>query len=484
MTTAVTSLRTPSGKQMSGRLMNIYNLLPTQGRTIAAGLHGLYLRAWRYGPETDRLVELALERERWTPKQWLAWREERLAYVLHRAATKVPYYREHWQQRRLKGDHSSPELLENWPVLEKEPLHTNPRAFVADDCHPRRMFHEHTSGTTGKSLDLWWSLTTVRSWYALFEARCRLWYGVSRHDRWAILGGQLVTPVHQRKAPFWVWNCALNQLYCSAYHLAPASITAYLDALVRYRVRYLWGYTSALYELAQVALELKSHRFKLCVAITNAEPVFDYQRATIEQAFGCAVRETYGLAEIVAAASECESGNMHLWPEVGWVEIFDGQHQVNDARSGELVCTGLLNADMPLIRYRTGDGGALGGIKRCICGRTLPVVRAIEGRVDDLLYAADGRRIGRLDPVFKSGLPVREAQIVQETLGQLRVRFVPTPEYTSEAGRSMIERLQARVGKMQIVLEPVERVPRTSNGKFRAVVCKLPQVERALVIKS
>lgn len=470
---------------MFNGLMSIYNLLPTQVRPVAAGLRGLYLRAWRYGPQTDRLVEQALERDRWTPEQWRVWREERLAYVLYRAATRVPYYREHWRKRRLNGDHSSPEILENWPVLEKDPLHANPHAFVADDCHPRWMFHEHTSGTTGKALDLWWSLTTVRSWYALLEARCRRWYGVSRHDRWAILGGQLVTPVHQVKAPFWVWNSALNQLYCSAYHLAPAFITTYLDALARYQIRYLWGYTSALYELAQVALERQNHGLKLCVAITNAEPVFAYQRATIEQAFRCQVRETYGMAEIVAAASECESGRMHLWPEVGWLEIFDGQQRVNGAGSGEFVCTGLLNADMPLIRYRTGDSGTLlEEASQCSCGRNLPVVRAIDGRVDDLLYAADGRRIGRLDPVFKSGLPVREAQVVQETLGRLRVRFVPAPAYTSDAGRSLIERLQARVGKMEIVLEQVEKVPRTSNGKFRAVVCKLPPVERALVSKS
>jgi phenylacetate-CoA ligase len=300
--------------------------------------------------------------------------------------------------------------------------------------------------------------------------------GVSRHDRWAIIGGQLITPVHQQKAPFWVWNYALNQLYCSAYHLAPNFLAAYLDALIRYRVRYLWGYTSALYELAQAALELGSC-FNISVAVTNAEPVYDYQRTAIEKAFGCPVRETYGLAEIVAAASECEWGKKHLWPEVGWIETLNGDRLENGDDDNELVCTGLLNSDMPLIRYRTGDTGALATEEHCSCGRTLPVVRAIEGRVDDLLYTADGRRIGRLDPVFKSGLPVREAQIVQETLDQLRIRFVPAPNYTSEAGRSMIERLQARVGKMQIVLEQVEKVPRTSNGKFRAVVCKLPKLE-------
>jgi phenylacetate-CoA ligase len=395
--------------------------------------------------------------------------------VLNRAATRVPYYRNLWRERRLKGDRASYELLENWPILEKEPLREQARAFVADDCDVARMFHEQTSGTTGKSLDLWWSRTTVRQWYALFEARCRLWYGISRHDRWAILGGQCVTPVNQRKAPFWVWNEALNQLYCSTYHLAPAYIPSYLDSLLRYRVRYLWGYTSALYELAQTALELDFQLPNIQAVITNAEPVFEYQRRAIEKAFACKLHETYGLAEIVVAASECDQRNMHLWPEVGWVESL-GDEPHSGSLDNELICTGLLNVDMPLIRYRTGDSGTMvDHADLCSCGRTLPMLKGVEGRVDELLYTRDGRRIGRLDPVFKSGLPVREAQVVQETMDQIRVRFVPAPKYTSRDGRLLIKRLQARLGNIEVLLEPVDRVPRMSNGKFRAVICNLHQ---------
>src|SRR5437016_14584366 len=100
------------------------------------------------------------------------------------------------------------------------------------------MKHVHTSGTTGQSLDLWRSKSTERAWYALFEARCRRWYGVSRHERWAILGGQLVTPVGLRRPPFWLWNAALNQLYMSSYHSAPDLVPHYLDSLSRYRIGY------------------------------------------------------------------------------------------------------------------------------------------------------------------------------------------------------------------------------------------------------
>ena len=108
------------------------------------------------------------------------------------------------------------------------------------------------------------------------------------------------------------------------------------------------------------------------------------------------------------------------------------------------------------------------------------MLTSIEGLIDDVLYTRDGRAIGRLDPVFKSDLPVREAQIIQETLDQVRVRYVPAPEYTSETGAAIVARLQERLGSMRVLLEPLTEVPRTANGKFRAVICKLSPEERKL----
>src|SRR5688572_25966426 len=165
---------------MKDIMLRAYHHLPGSLRSVAASIRGLYLRSWRYGSETDRLVEEALERESWSPHQWKTWQEERLAYVLHRAATQVPYYREQWAARRRRGDKASWEYLENWPILEKNSVKDGPRTFVADDCNLRLMFREETSGTTGKSLSVWWSKKTVREWYALSEARIRHWNGVSR----------------------------------------------------------------------------------------------------------------------------------------------------------------------------------------------------------------------------------------------------------------------------------------------------------------
>lgn len=437
-------------------------MLPAWGRTLAASARGWELSRWRYGPDSEHLAAEALERDRWPNGRWEQWRQERLAFILRRAVNEVPYYKELWNGR------TGWEKLENWPILEKEPLRVNARAFVSRDRDIRRLFHDHTSGTSGTSLNIWLSRDTVRGWYALFEARLRRWYGVSWNDRWAILGGQLVIPRKQGKPPFWVWNAGLNQLYMSSYHLAPEAIPHYLDALRRYRIRYLLGYSSSLYALAAAALERGLEAPPMKVAITNAEPIFDYQRRAITQAFGCPVRETYGMAEIVTAASECEQGRLHLWPEAGITEV----------RAGELICTGLFNPDMPLIRYRVGDRGELDAAGDCPCGRTLPVLRSLEGRIDDVLYTMDGRGIGRLDPVFKEGLPIQEAQIIQEELDRVRVVYVPAAGFDSRAERSIAERLRARMGPVRIDFEPAGRIPRGVNGKFRAVICNLPPEQR------
>jgi phenylacetate-CoA ligase len=292
-----------------------------------------------------------------------------------------------------------------------------------------------------------------------------------------MIGGQLVTPVSQRKPPFWVWNSALNQLYMSSYHLAPDLIPSYIKALEKYEIKYMLGYTSSLYSIAQEILKSGISILKMATCITNAEPLHDYQRQVISDAFQCDVRETYGMAEVVSAASECEFGTLHSWPDVGILETAEGSDVVKE-KAGDFLCTGLLNTDMPLIRYRVGDRGfASEPSFSCKCGRSLPKQGPIEGRVDDVLYTFDGRRIGRLDPVFKTNLPIREAQIIQEALDRVRVRYVPEPHFTPQAGQSITERLQERMGAVQVILEPIDEIPRTANGKFRAVISQINSPE-------
>lgn len=461
---------------MTGLLRNLYYGLPYPLRSVAASVHGYRLQRLRYSVETERLVAEFTERDTWTRYRWKRWIAERQASMLHHAATKVPYYREQWRKRRLGGDQSSWEVLENWPILDKSALRRQPEAFLAEGSQRSQLHHSITSGTTGTPVDLWFSRETIRAWYAMFEARCRRWNGVSGHDNWALLAGQAVADPRTNQPPFWVWNKGLRQLYLSSYHSTPANAGHYVEAMRRHGVRYLIGYPSSLYPLAQGIVRDGLEPPQLDGVITESEQFFSFQRSMIERAFRCPVRDSFGMSEICAGGGECVHGSMHLWPDAGTVEVLVDGEPAAPGQTGELACTGLLNADMPLIRYRVGDRGQLAAEGfECQCGRTLPVLETIEGRISDVILAHDGRRLSPnlLEGIFDGRLPVEEAQIVQSRPDEVTIRLVPAPAYSDAAARVIEREVANRLGPVRVNVETVARIPRGPNGKLRAVVSSL-----------
>lgn len=456
---------------MSGsKLLKVYHRLPSPARSVVASLRGYYLNWSRYGGETENLVEAALERERWSREKLEDLQNERLAFILERAAAKVTFYRQQWSGKNIDDR----KTLENWSVLKKPALRGNKDAFLAEDMNPKRLFLEHTSGTTGTPVEFWSDRATLQSWYALVEARWRRWYGVSRHDRWAIIGGQQVVSFHQKTPPFWIWNAGMNQLYMSALHIKPDFLRHYLDALRRYKIVYLYGYSSSLYWLAMAALE-NNVSLNLKVVLTNAEPLYDFQREVIERAFNCPVRETYGLCEMVCAMSECEFGKLHLWTEAGVAELLDDDDRpVKQGAPGKLVCTGLLNEAMPLVRYEVMDRAQFAPTEyQCRCGRSLPVVEKILGRLDDTIITKDGRKLALLDIIFGAHLPIKEAQIVQETLDWIRIRVVPEKGWSEAHVVEIKNAVRERMGDIKVSVEVVTEIERTFAGKLRVMVSKI-----------
>ncbi|MBI2895801.1 MAG: phenylacetate--CoA ligase family protein [Deltaproteobacteria bacterium] len=459
--------------QPGGPLLRLYNRVPPGVRAWLASAYGLKTWRLRYGGSFSRHLAEFRERDGWSADRLGEWQDARLRDLLRHAVAHVPHYR----RLHARGGFPIEEVrtaadLSRLPVLEKDEIRRNPDDFLAST--PKRLHQLFTSGTTGTPLKLYRSTETNRAWYACFERRAREWSGVHRGDRLASLGGQLVVPFECDRPPFWVWNAPARQLYMSVYHLSPRFLDSYLDEIVSRRIVHMYGYASAMDALASHALDTGRRDVRLVVATSNAEPLFDHQRDRIGRAFGCDVRDTYGNTELSVAAFECEEHRMHLSMEVGVVEVL-----AEDARPcapgevGDLVCTCLLNFDQVFIRYRHGDRGSTLPESPCRCGRKAPALQSIDGRRDDVLVTPDGRRIGRLDPVFKGGMRLREAQIVQLATDEIQVRVVPAPGYSDEDATMIASRLRDRMGPVKVEVVQVKELERTSNGKLRGVISLL-----------
>ena len=143
--------------------------------------------------------------------------------------------------------------------------------------------------------------------------------------------------------------------------------------------------------------------------------------------------------------------------------------------SKEIVGTGFFNSAMPLFRYRTGDAviPTVDGTT-CPCGRALPLVQQIVGRVDDYIRTPDGRYIGMMAIIFDWVNGLWEGQIVQEKINELRIRVVPMGQLTQEMKQDIEAKARSLTGPaMKIIVEAVEEIPRTARGKLRTVVSKL-----------
>jgi phenylacetate-CoA ligase len=68
---------------------------------------------------------------------------------------------------------------------------------------------------------------------------------------------------------------------------------------------------------------------------------------------------------------------------------------VSEGTVGLSICTGLINDAQVLIRYRIGDRRALSD-EGCRCESSLPVLKSIEGRGNDLFFLLDGCPLGIL----------------------------------------------------------------------------------------
>ena len=113
-------------------------------------------------------------------------------------------------------------------------------------------------------------------------------------------------------------------------------------------------------------------------------------RATINDAFGCTVRESMGIGDIslsVWAEDAAEQGMHFMARGAVHVELIDpatGQTKAwEDGASGELVYTALCREAMPLLRFRSRDHVEV-QMGETETGRTGPRIRCV-GRTDDML---------------------------------------------------------------------------------------------------
>ena len=427
-------------------------------------------QARRGGDRTDYIQEYGIAR--YHAQTWDALRKEqdqRLVALLQRAGAHNPYYQQFAAQiTQIK----TADQLNLLPTVSKAQAHAAGDKLYDTELIQHKHYTGHTSGTTGSPFTFKMTFDALRINYILRdEFYAYHGFNFDKHINLR-LGGRLFISTSQKKPPFWIYDSVTRQLMFSLYHMSEANLSAFVKPLLQYRPDFITGYPSSIYQVARFCAN-NAIDWRPQSVFSDSETVLDYQREAIRTDWGCEIHDSYGM-EVGLVAGQCTHGKYHLMPLTSIIEILDDHDQpAQPGEIGELVITALTNQLMPFIRYRTGDAGVW-STKPCTCGWNTPTLDHIEGRMDDIVMLPNGRKIGRLDHIFKTAANIRECQIIQETPSEFTFLLVPEPAYSDSDAEALLREAQLRLGNdITIEIQIVDTIPRTSRGKFRSVISKV-----------
>jgi phenylacetate-CoA ligase len=420
------------------------------------------------------------ERGQWLPEIELRQLQLRLLrdQLVH-AYRNIEFYR-----RRMNASGITPfdirsiDDLRMLPILTKRDIQEHPSQLLAGNVPATRRSINQTGGSTGSPLQFWVDNERFDARRATTD-RHNGWAGLHPGDWCAVLWGSTYD-IGTASIPEITWQQHFlhRSLTLNTSLISKEDLNNFVALLRRYRPRRLKAYAQSAAMFARYCREIGADDIRFDSIITSAEVLLPENRVLIEETFGGRVFDRYGCREISVIASECEHHTgLHINADALIVEI--DPLTGGPPNTGRVLVTDLYNRSMPLIRYEIGDLAQWSSNGPCPCGRSLPRLASVEGRITDFLRLPDGKIVSGPSLALLVGqvVEIRQAQFVQPGPGEIRLDVIPADGY----GPNTVEELQRRLfpylrGQVRFSVRPVERIASEISGKYRFVKTEYDEV--------
>ena len=423
-----------------------------------------YSLGWDFARKYGQLMKT-----QWLPlKRLKELQMQKLHIILKHAYANVPYYKLIFDERGLKPkDIQDFDDLKKLPILTKDDVRKNLNDLTAQHFEDYQPILSHTSGSTGTAMDFYLTKYMESIIEPAHVWRHWNWSGYNYGDKVVTIRGAILTETLQAVAPYKQSN---NNLLLSSYHLSESSLSIYSKLLVEFKPKIIRAYPSA---ILVVTKYFKAHSLPHLTSvesiITSSETLTDHHRKEVESFWDCKVYDWYGLGERCATIGECSKSGYHVNSEYSIVEFAD----IDGTNAKKMLATTLHNFAMPLIRYDTKDLVTVTN-RKCPCGRGLPIVDGIDGRIEDIVITKDGRLVGRLDAAVKYSYGIKLCQIIQHEVGHIIVKIVKGTSFREDDLTRLDKELRNRLGEnINIDYDFVDDIPRTQAGKLRFVISNI-----------
>jgi len=415
------------------------------------------------------------------PEQIQRIQQRRLRAILRHAFETVPFYRQIAHERRLRvEDFSTAADLAMLPLVDGVFVAQNGPLFASTRYDDSSRLELVTSGTSHVCKRIYWDCDSIRYRVAI-NGRDQVVVSRLLGRRWGWTQLVLIGRTSSIYEVLGFWNAhTLRPPGPARRHLANVEdpLDETLGRINALRPDAVYSYGSYADELFRYIQDRHLRIALPRIWIYGGDMLSEAGRELIENTFGCTVCSTYHATETGRIGFQCERREgFHLNIDYCPVRVVDESGRTAEpGLPGEVVVSNLYNRAMVLLNYRLGDRAVLAG-KPCPCGRHLPTLEILQGRMLDMIQVP-GRRIlaGTVERSCTEELRrTLQAQIVQLGPGRFLWRVVPcSTADRQQLSRGLQEKTRVLVDPSAAVsVEFVERIPRTSGGKLQRVVVKM-----------
>lgn len=205
--------------------------------------------------------------------------------------------------------------------------------------------------------------------------------------------------------------------------------------------------------------------------ISGSEMLYDSTRDAMKKLFDAEVVSRYSNEENGVLGQDEGKNNVFTINEADYlVEIVDEDGKVvPEGVTGRIVITDLYNYAMPLIRYDTGDMGAVAILD--INGRTKRVITNFSGRKVDVIYDTNGHLLSPhvITNQMWSYPNIRQFQFIQKNQREYLIKLNASIDIQGK--QALIDGIQQFLGKEACIeIEEVDEIPVLASGKRRYIV--------------
>jgi len=415
-----------------------------------------------------------LNRSQWYSRDQLkSLQWAKLTKLVHHCYNNIAYYRDTFRALGLlPQDIRSFDDFKRIALLTKESIRDFPDRLMEKSLR-KPVEHCRSAGTLGKPV------TIVRdslssAYVRASQLRGLSWYGVGVGDKqlriWGLPLDNKLAIKKKRE------DRLLNRVRISAFDLVIERACAHFRSIRKFRPKYIYGYASSIYRICTLMSEkgLPGQDLKIRLVLTTSEPLYDPQRAFIEDYLGCRVVNEYGCSEVGPIAMECPEGRLHINMENVLVEFLSADN--SEGRPPEIVVTNLNSYSMPLLRYRIGDTG-WPLASECGCGRGLEIMGFDGGRIWGTLVSTSGHFISGaalfyigFDIIQKYG-GIVDFRVVQKNMKQLDITLSTNANFNDRILELFTDRIREVMGSnMQVRYIFRDEILPLPSGK-RLYVC-------------